>query len=259
MPVVASIHPIADVLGHVGGERVRVLTLLPPGGAPKAYTPTKGQSDELAKARLLVVVGLGLDDWARRGVPAAREDGLKILDLSAVVGCPSGTDPYIWLDPVKMIRIVEGIAKALGDVDPSGASGYAANATVFQKRLRELDRLCAKQLGSLPRKAFVTFDPTFGHFAARYGLKQIAVPAAHVRDAARGAVEGVVAFVRKHQARCLFADPGFDVDPLDAIAEQANISVDRLDPLGTPGISGHDTYIELMKTNLDALVEGLSQ
>jgi len=259
MLVAASIYPIADILRHVGGERhVRVLTLLPPGGAAKAYTPTEGQSDELARARLLVVIGLGLDDWARRGVPAEGGDGPRIVDLSTVVGCPSGTDPYVWLDPVKMIRMVEGIAKALSDVDPEGASRYASNAAAYQNRLRELDRLCAKQLESLPRKAFVTLDPTFGHFAARYGLKQIAVPEAHVRDAERGEVKGVIAFLRKHQAKCLFADPGFSVDPLDAIVEQANISFDRLDPLGTPGISGHGTYIDLMKTNLDALVEGLS-
>jgi len=259
MLVAASIYPIADVLRRVGGEQhVRALTLLPPGGAAKAYTPTKGQSDELARARLLVVIGLGLDDWARRGLQAGREDGPRILDLSAVVGCPSGTDPYIWLDPQKMIRMVDRIAKALSDVDPTGASRYAANAAAYQNRLRELDTLCAKQLESVPRKSFVTLDPTFGHFAARYGLKQIAVPPAHVEDARRGAIDGVVAFVRKHQATCLFADPGFNVDPLDAIVEQANISFDRLDPLGTPGILGHGTYIDLMKTNLDALVEGLS-
>jgi len=291
--VAASIFPIADAVRQVGGDRVRVLTLLPPGQTPHGYEPTPAQAERLATARLLVVVGLGLDDWAHRSAAAVGDNAPRVLDLGAMLEShassptsrPSTTvpatgpvvradrrdpqahdhahhepdDPHIWLDPIKMIRIAGVIAEALGEVDPAGSASYAANAAQFQDRLRELDRRCAERLAPLSRKEFVTLHAAFGHFAARYGLTQVALRWAHANEAGPKQLERVIAFIKEKGVRNLFAEPQFPVDRLDAIAKQTGVSVDRLDPLGAPGITGHDSYIELMGTNLDTLVEGLSK
>ena len=289
--VIGSILPIADVLAQLAGGRYRVMTLLPPGQTPHGYEPTPAQVEQLANAKLLVMVGLGVDDWALRSTQALGRDAPRTLQLGAVVdtslpraatahGRPSTRaaapaaddhdhdhghhgsgidDPHIWLDPVKMIRITDEIARALAAVDPAGEAGFAANAERFKRELRDLDRLFAEGLAKLPRREFVTFHSAYGHLAARYGLEEIPLRLTHAEEAGPRQLERVVAFIRKNKVRFIFAEPQFPVDQLDAIAQQTGVGVDRLDPLGAPGITGHDGYIAMMKTNLATLVEGLSK
>ncbi len=271
MVVAASIYPIADVLGQVGGGRVEVLTFHHTDQSPHGYRPTPDQVEQLAPAKLLVVVGLGLDDWARRSVAGTGQGGCKILDLSAVVGpttiptsattttAADAPDPYVWLDPMKVIGMTDAMAKALSELDPDDSSLYTANAASYQKELRALDRECAERLGGLSRKEILTLHATFGHFAARYGLRRIAFRPDPPGTSGPIATGNVVTFVRRHEGRFLFAGPRFPVAQLDDIAKRAGIDVDRLDPFGAPDVAGHDSYLALMRTNLAALVSGLSK
>ena len=289
--VAGSILPIADVLAQLVGGRYRVMTLLPAGQTPHGYEPAPAQAERLAAAELLVMVGLGVDDWALRSAEALGRDGPRVLQLGAVVdtslpetgAAPDGSttrtarspadvdghdhghhhagadDPHIWLDPIKMIQITDEIARALAAVDPAGEADFVANAERFKRELRDLDRLYAERLAKLPRREFVTFHAAYGHLAARYGLEEVPLRFAHAEEAGPRQLEQVVAFIRKNKVRFIFAEPQFPVDQLDAIAQQTGVGVDRLDPLGAPGITGHDGYVAMMKTNLAALIEGLSR
>jgi ABC-type Zn uptake system ZnuABC Zn-binding protein ZnuA len=281
--VAATIFPIADVIRQIGGDRVRVTTLLGAGQSPHGFEPTPAQIEEIANSRLLVIVGLGLDDWARRSAMASGRHPPTILDLgAALVGTASrpapqstgpaaavdghdddhdhgGTDPHIWLDPIEMIRVTAAIVQAMQEIDPAGGAGYAANGLRFDAALRDLDRLCRQRLAGLRCREFVTLHAAFGHFAARYGLKEISIRHADAEEGSPKQFERVVAFIKQNKVKFIFAEPQFPTDRLDAIAKQTGVGVDRLDPLGTSGVVGHDSYIALMKTNLNTLVQGMSQ
>ncbi len=280
--VAASIFPLADILSRVGGDRVDTIVLLPPGESPHHYEPTPAQVEELTRSALLVVVGLGVDDWARRSNAAAGEEHKVVvladlfteeeLSVGESAACEGGHDhagdhahahdgpgdPHLWLDPVKMLRAVDAIAQALSEVDAGGADAFAANAEACKKQLQDLDRHCRQQTAALPRKEFVTFHAAYGHFAKRYGLKQVALRWVDASEPSPQQIEKVVRFIEGNKIKTMFAEPQFPVDQLDAIAEQTGVEVDRLDPLGAPGVIGHDSYVELMKTNLATLVQGLS-
>ena len=83
--VAASIFPLADAAREVGGENVTVTTLLPAGRSPHGYQLKPRQVEAVASARLLLVVGLGMDEWAEQ---AARVSGgrLEVLRMADVVG-----------------------------------------------------------------------------------------------------------------------------------------------------------------------------
>jgi ABC-type Zn uptake system ZnuABC Zn-binding protein ZnuA len=305
--VAASIFPIADALKQVGGDRVEVTTLLPPGQTPHDYQPTPAMAEKLAGARLLVLVGLGLDDWARRSAAAEGAKGLEILDLGSKVissagpqagtqgqatkpaskttapgfqgGSPrahhdheehgaedhghrhehGGVDPHLWLDPMVMMRITDLIADALCRVDPAGSAVYRANGLRFRAELAELDKLCMSRLRNLPRKEFVTLHAAFGRFADRYGLRQLSIRSVNAEEVGPKRLEQVVEFIKTHQIKAVFAEPQFPAERLEAIARQTGATVSYLDPEGAPGVPGHDSYVALMKTNLDALVAALSK
>lgn len=271
--VATTVFPIADAVAQVGGERVKVVSLLPTGEKCRGFRPNPALADELAGARLLVVVGLGLDDWARDLVVATGKRAPKVLDLSTAAtdggsstasakrGSASGAgpDPFVWLDPLVMVEIIGVIDKTLRELDPAGAAGYANNAARYQAELRDLDRRFAESLKPLAGRPMYTVDVEFGHLAKRYGIRAIPIPLKATRSLRQGHVDEIVQFVRKNRVKYFFAGVYFPVEQLDTVAGKTGAGFDRLDPFGTSDVVGHGNYVDLMKTNMATLVDGLSE
>ena len=275
--IVASIFPLADLAKNIGGNRVSVSCLLPPGRSPHGYRPTPEQAELIAESRLLVMNGLGMDEWARRAAKAAGR-GLLVrlaeeVELVPVkVGADSarehgshehegyhashGADPHIWLDPVLMIGMATAVGDALAKLDPDGSEFYRANVTVYANELKKLDEEYRRTLSACKHKEFVSFHSAYTYLAARYGLTQEAVFELPESDAAR--LEHVVEFVREHKVKVIFAEPQFPADRLKPLLKETGTILMRLDPLGNPNLQGHDTYLSLMRTNLAVLRDGLN-
>src|SRR4030042_247957 len=83
--VIASIAPLADFVKQVGGERVDVKLLLPPGASPHVYEPTPRAMKDISDARIFVKIGSGLEFWAEKLVKASRNRSLIIVDSSSGV------------------------------------------------------------------------------------------------------------------------------------------------------------------------------
>src|SRR3990172_8700088 len=148
--VVATIAPLADFARQVGGNKVEVVLLLPPGASPHTYEPTPKVVHEISQARLFLKIGSGLEFWADRMIQAASAN-IEIIDSSAGValikdiyhshehgqghdlGRDEGVngDPHIWLDPLICIEIIAKIESALSKADPLHASYYKSNASAY--------------------------------------------------------------------------------------------------------------------------------
>jgi zinc transport system substrate-binding protein len=146
LPIAASILPLADFARQVGGDRVRVETLIPPGASPHTYELTPAQLQAVSGARALLLNGVGLEYWADKVVSAANNPDLVVvtasegLDIIAGDEHASGGNPHVWLSPLNAIHQVELIRDALIQADPEGAEVYRANADRYIAELRALDR-----------------------------------------------------------------------------------------------------------------------
>ncbi len=83
--VVASILPVAYLAQELGGERVRVDLLVPPGASPHTFEPVPSDMIKLRRARLFLRVGANLDGWTDR-LRGAASDGLETLTLMTLPG-----------------------------------------------------------------------------------------------------------------------------------------------------------------------------
>ncbi len=83
--VIASIAPLADFVKQVGGERVDVKLLLPPGASPHIYEPTPKTMKDVSDARVFVKIGAGLEFWAEKIIKASGNKRLIIVDSSTGV------------------------------------------------------------------------------------------------------------------------------------------------------------------------------
>jgi zinc transport system substrate-binding protein len=251
--VVASIKPLADFACQVGGDRVEVITLVPPGASPHTYQLKPSQVRQVAEARLLILNGAGLEYWADKLIRGAGNPGLQVVDTSQgipLIGAGAhGANPHIWLDPQQAMLQVKHIKCALIRADPERAALYRANATGFLAKLGRLDREIAAEVATWAGSRFIAFHPAWVYFARRYGLEQAGViERSPGREPSPREVAAIVETARRIGARAIFAEPQFSPKAAEAIARESGARVLLLDPLGS---SLKDrTYLAMMRFNV---------
>src|SRR5262245_1753721 len=178
LAVVATTTQVADLVRHVGGERVSVDTLLRPNADPHDFEPRPSDARALADAELVVRSGGEVDEWLDDLIDNAGT-GAHVEDLIDVVNTRKGeggdTDPHWWQDPENAILAVRAIRPALADADPAGQEAYARNASAYERRLRSLDQGIVRCVDMVPkdRRKIVTTHDALGYFADRYGLEVV--------------------------------------------------------------------------------------
>jgi ABC-type Zn uptake system ZnuABC Zn-binding protein ZnuA len=277
--VVTSIFPIADVTRHIAGEEADVTCLLQAGSSPHDFQPSPSQVETLAQADLIIVVGEGIDPWAlpQEGEALTRQTVLKLAaglnphehedhEEDADHGHHhhghhhhGEGDPHLWLDPVRMQQFTQTIADTLSEIDPAHRDAYQQRAQAYIAQLKQLDEQYRQTLERIPNKNFVTFHPAFTYIAERYGLNQRSLLTADAEGFGPERLESLAKFIRDNRIKAIFAEPQFPADRLEAFARETGASVGRLDPLGSPHVEGYNSYLDMMRSNLDALAEGLKQ
>jgi ABC-type Zn uptake system ZnuABC Zn-binding protein ZnuA len=261
LPVVASIPPLADFVRQVGGDRVIVETLVPPGASPHTYELTPAQLRAVSQARLLVLNGIGLEYWADEVISAAENPGLIVvitsegLEVLAGDETDGGGNPHVWLSPRNAIHQVEAIRDALIAADPEGAEGYRARAEDYIEELQALDREIRQAVAAFSRREFIAFHPAWVYFARDYALVQAGVvEAAPGREPSPEDIAAIVETARRIGARAIFAEPQFSPKAAEVIAEESGAQVLFLNPLGLPPDYG---YLDVMRYNLGEVTKAL--
>ena len=78
--VVTSVIPVAYIVQELGGERVTVDALVPPGASPHTFEPVPSDIRKLARARYFVGIGGGFDAWSEKLLAAAPK-GIEAVAL----------------------------------------------------------------------------------------------------------------------------------------------------------------------------------
>lgn len=261
--VVVSIAPLGDFVRHVGGDRVRVEVLVPPGTSPHTFEPTPEQVKILSRAHLLVLNGVGLEFWADKMIQSAGNpnlhvvvtaEGLDILQTADEEGDVGG-NPHVWLDPINAALQVARIRDALVEVDPGGKDVYLRNGARYIEDLKALDRDIMLRVAAFREKRFVAFHWAWVYFARRYGLEQAAViermPGS---EPSPGEIAQVVETIRRMGAKAIFAEPQLSPRVAEAIAAETGAQVLFLNPLGEPP---DYNYIATMRHNVEQLEKAL--
>ena len=246
LQVVASIEPLAWFVERIGGNRVAVSVMVPPGGDPHSYEPSPKQMAMLDSAVLFVKAGSGVEfelNWMPRILELNRR--LRVCDASAGVQLIPMTDdashdgpehrhgmydPHYWLSPENARLIAINVERSLADADPSHRAEYAANRLALDRELKDLgDRIRARLAGAKSRR-FIVFHPAWGYYAHEFGLQQIAAeeqgktltPVQMVR---------VIDKAREHAIHTVFVSPQFSSAQAEAIARDIGGTTVQVDPL----------------------------
>ncbi|PVY67890.1 zinc/manganese transport system substrate-binding protein [Pusillimonas noertemannii] len=79
MPVVASFSVLGDMVAEIGGDHVKLTTIIGLGGDAHSFEPTPEHVRALSEARVLVVNGLGFEAWLPRLLAASNFQGQQVV------------------------------------------------------------------------------------------------------------------------------------------------------------------------------------
>lgn len=268
--VVASFYPLAFAAERVGGVRVTVKNLTPPGAEPHDLELSPKQIDAISDADAVIVLGGGFQPAIDTAAQQRDEGLLEVLDAIPSPGAGRGAgagaenaadDPHVWLDPVVMKSVVGEVAKTLTAVDAAGSADYRANAETLTIELDALHAQMTSGLARCTRKEFVTSHGAFGHLAARYGLTAEGVaglsPGA---EPSPSRLAALVDLVQRTGATTIFSEALMPADLAETIARETGARTDVLDPLeglDDEQIAEGADYFTVMRSNLAKLQAAL--
>ncbi len=144
--------------------------------------------------------------------------------------CGEGKDPHVWLSPPEIKIQARIIADTLIDIDPQNNDYYNNNLKQFSDELDETHATLTEILGPYKGRTFYVYHPAFGYLARTYGLKQEAVETGGRSPSARH-LRTLIKQARSENVRVIFVQPQFEARSAQAIAEEIDGAVIRLDPL----------------------------
>jgi zinc transport system substrate-binding protein len=254
--VVAAFYPLAFAAQQIGGPKVHVTNLTPPGAEPHDIELTPKDVGRLQQADLVLYLSHGFQpavEQAVAGVHGKRIDVLAGLDLRRGVGDEAGkSDPHVWLDPVLFARVVRRIGAVLG---------HGARAEALARRVLALDGEYRRGLAHCARRDFVTSHAAFGYLAARYHLHQIPITGIDPEsEPSPQRLRDLIVLVRREHVTTVFFERLVSPRLAETVARDGGARAAVLDPIEglTPAEQDHGaTYLTLMRKNLQELRSAL--
>ena len=273
--VVATFSILADFARNVGGDLVNVTSLVGPDSDTHVYTPAPSDAEKIAKAKLVIVNGLGLEGWLPRLIQSSGDKAVMVVASKGIaprrieVGESGGNerggeaDPHAWQSVPNAKIYVANIRDALIAADPAGAQIYRANADAYLAKLDALDRDVRAMVAKIPleRRNVISTHDAFGYFAAAYGVHFIAPQgvSTEAEPSARD-IASIITQVKKQKIPAVFLENISDPRMMRRIASETGAAIGGT--LYSDSLTGENgeapTYIDMVRHNIRALTSALS-
>jgi zinc/manganese transport system substrate-binding protein len=265
LEVVASFSILGDFVQNVGGNRVRVSTLVGSDGDVHVYTPAPADAKKVANAKLVVINGLGLEGWLPRLVQSAGGKALIVTATEGIVPlkADSAADPHAWQSVASARVYVADIRDALVAADPADAAVFRANAEAYLAKLDALDGEVRQAVAQIPagRRKVISTHNAFGYFAAAYGIQFIApLGVSTESEPSARDIAGIISQIKNSKIPAVFLENITDPRLMQRIAAETGARVGGT--LYSDSLTGEKgeapTYIDMVRHNIRALTGALA-
>lgn len=257
--VVTTISTLESFVRGVGGDKVRVRSIVPIGASPETFEPTPQDVATVAQAQLLVENGAGLESWLDR---LLRDAGTNVPVVVCAAGLPvKNANPHLWMDPQLAKRYVMKIRDGLIAADPKDAAYFRINAAHYNARLDALTARIQAQINTLPppHRYMVVFHNAWQYYNDRFGITTLGfVERNPGQEPNPQQIAELVDLAKAHGVRAVFSEPEYSPKLLSTIAQGAGIAVVQNlydDSLGTdPRVAD---YISMLEYDTGVIVKDL--
>lgn len=279
LEVVSSFSILGDVAQKIGGERVHVTNLVGADGDSHAYQLTGADIKKIARAKLVLINGLGLEKGEL--IRAIQQNKVAYAEATSGITPLKNEedhhhhghdhhdhdhdhgefDPHVWHDPILMKKYAENISEALIKVDPDGKAYYQARLKDYTQELNRLDAYAREQFDAIPKskRKVLTGHHSFNYMGKRYGITFLAPQGVSTEgDVSAKTVAAIIRQIKQQGIKAVFTENIKDGRMVQRIATETGVQVngklysDALSK-GKPA----DTYADLFRYNVKVMSEAM--
>jgi zinc transport system substrate-binding protein len=258
LQVAVSILPQSYFAEQIGGDRVEVMVVVPPGSSPATYEPKPSQMVRMERSELYLSIGVPFERaWLDRlrsanermrvvscvqGIerramqtglkeaPAASRQSVSARSRSGSKHGEAGLDPHIWLSPPLARIMAMNIRDAFISEDPDHAEVYQARYLELARKINDLDNELLSLFAQSKGNVFLVYHPSWGYFADAYGLRQVTIELEGKQPSPKE-LSRLIQFARERSIETIFVQPQFSKKSAHTIASSIDADVVALDPL----------------------------
>ena len=272
--VVTSTTDLHDIAKAVGGSRITATHISEGYQDPHFVEAKPSFILELRKADVWAYVGLELEaGWMSLLLDGARNSkvragGSGYIDVSKVIpvlDVPTSNvdrsqgdvhargNPHYWLSPTNGRRIAQLYRDRFSQLDPAGASAYAANFRAFEARLDSAERAWAGLRAQIRGKPVVAWHTSWRYFADYSGMDIVGFmePKPGVPPSPSH-LAGLINTMKRTGAKVIIMEPYYDRKMADFVAARTGAKVLILPP-SVGATKAATDYVTLIGGNLTQL------
>lgn len=267
-----TLHPYYSYVANIVGDKAEVVPLIPAGFNPHAYEPRAEDIKRIGTLDVIVLNGVGHDDFADRMIATSERPAIPVIEANANVpllaatgnaarGAGKVVNPHTFLSISASIAQVNNIARELGKLDPDNAKTYTQNARAYGKRLRQMRADALAKLTSAPNPDLrvATVHAAYDYLLREFGLEVTAVvEPAHGIEPSPSQLKKTIDQLRELDVKVIFSEMDFPSSYVDTIQRESGVKLYPLSHISYGDYSAEKYEVE-MTGNLNTVVRAIQE
>jgi len=254
LKIAVSIIPEETFIREICGEKVDIITMIPPGMSPETYEPTPETMAIFQDADIYFAIGVPSEEAnifskinEETYVVRLNEEVANTYDERFFEG--GGRDPHIWLSLKRAKIIVEIMTEEISLLDEENRAYYEENRNKYLEKIEKTSLLIDRMFEESKANSFICYHPSFGYFAEEYGLIMYSLEE-EGKEATPSHLQEIIDLAKEKSIHTVFYQTEVDSRQSEAFAEEIDGQAIALSPLAA-------NYLDNMEDMAKKIVEGM--
>jgi zinc transport system substrate-binding protein len=264
-----TLHPYYSFVSNIVEDLAEVVPAIPPGANSHGYRPQPEDIKGIMEMDVMVVNGIGHDEFAFEILEAAQmkdkipliyaNEGVALLPIAGTQGSDRVVNPHTFISISTSIQQIHTISQALMKLDPENSKAYRRNTRAFTTRLRKMKAEYMQKLANVPIMEFrcATVHGAYGYLLQEFGLNVAAViEPRHGLKPTASQLKDTIDTIKALDVDVIFSEMDFPDKYVETIQQATGVRLYALSHI-TAGPYTKKTFEELMRHNMDTLITAL--
>ena len=285
LKVVTSVTDLKFLVQTIGKDKVEVESIGRGTQDPHFIDAKPSFMTRVARADLVVCIGLGLEDaWLNSVIEGARNPAVRInakgylavgpklkpeeIPQGAALSRSQGDvhpegNPHVLLDPKRYAEAGTEIAKKLSELDPKNEGYYTKNAETYAKSLDQKTTEWKVRVKKTGIKRAVTYHRTLDYFLTRMGIELLTVlePKPGIAPSVNH-LSSVMEAMKQKETRLVLVENFFNPDIANKVKElypESKVGFVPVSVEGSPDMTTMDAVYENLVKTIESGTQGNSK
>jgi len=283
--IVTTIYPYEIIVRQLALDNAEVLSIIPPSASPHSYSPRPEDIKKIEDADLVISNGANLELYLGNALDTLGEKHIDAFSLISDLvyfshdhdndnndhvhtscsdvkhdehhSADHHSNPHIWLDPILVNYLASNIISIFHQLDPENESLYNQNLKTFSADLMDLHSQIVEERKEFTDINVLNFHNAFHYFNKRYDIHSAGVIVhSPGKEPTASELVQIGEQIKSNNVQVIFTEPQLNPKAAQVIADEFQLNVDLLDPIGNK--NNAQTITSLIKHNWEVIKRNLS-